>query len=109
MPFSTALADRIRKLLGKRAGLTEKKMFGGIGFLVRGNMCCGVHGEDMIVRLSPEQTDAALAKAHTKPFDLTGRPMKGWILVDPKGLGTEAEISHWIATSTAYAESLPAK
>jgi hypothetical protein len=109
MAFDEKLADRIRKRLGKRAGLTEKKMFGGIGFLLNGNMCVGVHRDEMIVRLDPDETEKALSDRNTRQFDLTGRPMKGWILVTPKGLATDATLGKWIGIATKYAESLPAK
>lgn len=109
MAFDDELAGRIRKRLGKRAGFTEKQMFGGIAFLLNGNMCCGVHGREMIVRLEPGQTDHALAKPHTRRFDLTGRPMKGWILVKPQGLATAAALGKWVGVATTYAASLPAK
>jgi hypothetical protein len=109
MAYNERLAERIRKHLGKRAGLTEKKMFGGIGFLLKGNMCCGVHGADMIVRIDPEDTDAALSRPHTHVFDLTGRPMKGWLLVRPKGLASAAMLGRWIEVAVSYAGSLPAK
>ncbi|HEY3257926.1 MAG TPA: TfoX/Sxy family protein [Gemmatimonadaceae bacterium] len=109
MAFDEKLAERIRKRLGKRAGVTEKKMFGGIGFLVNGNMCCGVHGDEMIVRLDPEQTNRALSQPNTRLFDLTGRPMKGWILVTRKGLATDAELGKWIAVASKFAESLSPK
>jgi hypothetical protein len=109
MAFDDKLADRIRKQLGKRRGLTEKKMFGGLAFLLNGNMCCGVHGQEMIVRLDPEQTDEALRERHTRIFDLSGRPMKGWILVQSKGLTTEAALAKWIKIGLKYASSLPAK
>jgi hypothetical protein len=109
MAFDTKLADRIRERLGKRKDLTEKKMFGGLAFLLNGNMCCGVHGDDMIVRLDPAGTDDALSKHHTRVFDLTGRPMKGWILVESKGLASAAPLDEWIGVATKYAESLPTK
>jgi len=73
MAFDEELAARIRKRLGKRAGLSEKKMFGGLAFLFRGNMCCGVSGQDLIVRLDPAQTEEALGEPHTRVFNLTGR------------------------------------
>jgi hypothetical protein len=107
--FDTDLADRIRSALGKRKGLTEKKMFGGIGFMLGGNMACGVHGEQMIVRLDPNETDEALARPHTRRFDLTGRPMKGWILVEPNGLTKDADLGKWVSVGAKYAESLPPK
>jgi hypothetical protein len=109
MAFDDALAQRIRKRLGKRAGLTEKKMFGGIGFMLGGNMACGVHGKDVIVRLDPEETEKALREPHTRRFDLTGRPMKGWILVEPEGVATDAALGRWVGIAAKYAESLPAK
>ena len=109
MAYDEQLADRVRKALGKRSGLAEKKMFGGIAFLLRGNMCVGVHGNDLIARIDPATTDSALAQTNTRPFDLTGRPMKGWILVQPKGIATEAALGKWIAAATEYAGSLPKK
>ena len=109
MAFDDQLAERIRKQLGKRRGLTEKKMFGGLAFLLNGNMCCGVHGQEMIVRLDPEQTDQALSQRHTRIFDLSGRPMKGWILVQPEGLTTQAALAKWIQVGLKYSSSLPAK
>ena len=109
MAFDDKLAERIRKQLGKRRGLTEKKMFGGLAFLLNGNMCCGVHGQEMIVRLDPEQTEQALSERHTRIFDLSGRPMKGWLLVQPKGITTEAALAKWIQVGLEYASSLPAK
>ena len=109
MAFDERLAERIRRQLTKRKGLTEKKMFGGLAFLLNGNMCCGVHGQDMIVRLDPAQTDKALSERHTRVFDLTGRPMKGWILVEARGLATDAALSKWTRTAVDYAGSLPRK
>ncbi len=109
MAFDDKLAERIRKQLGKRLGLTEKKMFGGLAFLLNGNMCCGVHGQELIVRLDPEQTDQALKQRHTRIFDLSGRPMQGWILVQSEGLTSEAALGKWIQTGVKYASSLPAK
>lgn len=109
MAFDEELAARVRRSLGKRPGLTEKKMFGGIAFLLRGNMCCGVHGQNMIVRLDPDQTDKALSEPNTRVFDLTGRPMRGWILVEPKGLATDAALSKWVGVATTYARALPPK
>ncbi len=109
MAFDERLAERIRGSLGRRKGLAEKQMFGGIAFLLNGNMCVGVHKSELIVRLAPEETDAALARAHTRRFDLTGRPMKGWILVEQAGLKTEAKLSKWVQVAAKYAGSLPTK
>jgi hypothetical protein len=109
MAFDEKLAARIRTHLGKRTGLVEKKMFGGIAFLLNGNMCCGVHRDSLIVRLDPAETDRALSEPHTRVFDLTGRPMKGWLLVEPKGLATDAQLGTWVDRAGKYAKSLPAK
>ncbi|HZI21031.1 MAG TPA: TfoX/Sxy family protein [Gemmatimonadales bacterium] len=113
MAFDEKLATRVRKRLGKRSGLSEKQMFGGIAFLLNGNMCVGVHGDELIVRLAPEDTADALAQANTHAFDLMGRPMKspmkGWILVKPKGLATDAALGKWVGIGTKYAASLPPK
>src|SRR2546426_11516909 len=110
MAFDEKLAARIRKRLSRKKGVTEKKMFGGIAFLLNGNMSCGVHGEEMIVRLAPDATDAALVQKHTRVFDLSGgRQMKGWILIDPHGLRTDKKLAKWVETGVSYAASLPAK
>jgi len=108
MAYDEKLADRVRKQLAKRKGIAEKKMFGGLAFLVNGNMSVGLHGGELIVRLDPGETDAALARPHTRIFDITGRPMKGWILVEPAGLGGDA-LAKWIDTGVSYAKSLPPK
>ena len=109
MAFDEGLAQRIRKHLARQKGLTEKKMFGGLAFLLNGNMCCGVHQRELIVRLDPARTDSALAEPHTRVFDLSGRPMEGWILVEPAGLADEAALKKWLGLGTKYAASLPRK
>ena len=109
MAFDEKLAERIRKQLDKRRGVMEKQMFGGLAFLLNGNMCCGVHGRELIVRIAPEETVQALSRPHTHIFDLTGRPMKGWILVRPAGLTTSTALAKWIQTGVKYVGSLPAK
>jgi TfoX/Sxy family transcriptional regulator of competence genes len=108
MAFDENLAARIRTHLGKRTGVAERKMFGGITFLLQGNMCCGVHREALIVRLGPEEAGRALAKPHTRVFDLTGRPMKAWVLVEPKGLAG-AQLEKWVDRAAHFAGSLPPK
>jgi len=110
MAFDEKLAARMRKALDeRRAGAVEKRMFGGVAFLLNGNMCCGVHKDAMIVRLAPDATEAALRQPHTKPFDLTGRPMKGWVLVEAEGVKTAAGLKKWVAQGLAHAGSLPPK
>jgi hypothetical protein len=109
MAFDEKLANRVRSQLGSQRGLAEKKMFGGLAFLLNGNMCCGIQGDELIVRIAPEQTDEALSRRHTRIFDLSGRPMKGWILVQPPGLKTKAALAKWVGAGVEYASSLPAK
>jgi hypothetical protein len=109
MAFSERLAGRVRTLVAARRLVTEKKMFGGIAFLLAGKMCVGVHGDDLIVRLAPEDTDKALSEPYAKVFDLTGRPMKGWLLVGSRGTAADASLNTWVLRAVRYAESLPAK
>ena len=111
MGYSTTQAERVRAMLAGRPGLTEKEMFGGIAFLLGGNMAVGVHGEDLIVRVDPAQTNALLREAGAKPFDLSGSrgPPAGWLLVSPTGYRTDAALRTWIGRGTAYASSLPKK
>ena len=109
MAFDENLAARIRARLGKRTGVTERKMFGGIIFMLRGNMCCGVHRGALIARLGPEEASGALVEPYTRVFDLTGRPMKAWVLVEAKGLVEDAQLVKWINRAARWAGSLPPK
>lgn len=109
MAYDEKLAERIRAMLKGTRGLTEKKMFGGVGFMVNGNMACGVNKQDMIVRLSDADSEAALKRAHVKPFDMSGRPMKGWIVVEPQGVSTDKALQTWVDRSVAFAGTLPPK
>src|ERR1700736_6124167 len=96
MAFSEALAERIRQRLARRRNVEEKKMFGGVGFLLCGNMLVGVWKDSLIVRLGPEQAEEALLEPHVKKFDITGRPMKGWVLVAPEGFENDDRLGGWI-------------
>ena len=111
MTYSEAQAERVRKELAGRSGIVEKEMFGGIAFLLGGNMAIGVHGEDLIVRVEPAQTDSLLREPGAKPFDLgpAGRAPAGWLLVGPSGYRTDAAVRKWVDRGTAYASSLPKK
>ena len=109
MAYDRVLTERIRKAIGRREGVSEKQMFGGIGFLVNGNMCCGVHRTELMVRLDPKTTETALGQAHTRVFDLTGRPMRGWILVASEGLATDDDVALWVDRGFQFAQSLPRK
>ena len=108
MAYDQKLAERIRLQLDGLP-VVEKKMFGGVGFLLNGNMACGVNKDDLIVRVDPEKHIALLKKPHTKPFDLTGRPMRGWLVVEAEGCKTERQLSAWVKEGIAFASTLPPK
>ncbi len=109
MSYDAKLAERVRALLASEGGIVEKKMFGGLAFLLFGNMCCGVLQEELIVRVPLEETDRVLNEAHTRAFDFTGRPMRGWVVVEPAGFAKEATLARWIERCLAFASTLPAK
>ena len=109
MAYSQSLADRIRTLLGRRRGLTEKTMFGGIGFLLDGNMLVGVWQASLIARVGPDAYDQSLKLPHARQFDITGRPMKGWIMVEAEGLDDDAALRGWIDRALDFVRTLPAK
>ncbi|MER5215688.1 TfoX/Sxy family protein [Streptomyces sp. NPDC002838] len=109
MAYDEGLAERVRQRLGADPDVTEKRMFGGIAFLHRGNMAVGVSGDDLMVRVGPDNTDAALARPGTRVFDMTGRPMRGWILVAGATLTEDDALGAWIDEGRAFAESLPPK
>lgn len=109
MSFDEDLAGRVRLALGARKGLTEKKMFGGLAFLLNGNMCCGVLRKDLILRLDADRAGDALAEPHTRVFDFTGRPMRGWVVVGPAGCRDDGALADWVGQSAAFAASLPPK
>ena len=109
MGYDEALAERVRGILSGTDGLAERRMFGGIAFLVNGNMCCGVHGDELILRVAPDRTDYALAQPHVRQFDMTGRPMKGWVLVGPAGIASDADLRSWVAQGKRFGASLPPK
>lgn len=109
MAFSEALAERIRQRLARRKNVEEKKMFGGIGFLLNGNMLVGVWKDSLIVRLGPDEGDEALKEPHVRPFDITGRPMKGWVLVEPGGVKEDDQLNDWIQRAVKFVGTLPAK
>ena len=109
MAYDDGLAQRVREELEERTGYEEKHMFGGIGFMLHGHMACGVIGEDLIVRVGRERYESALAEPHTRPFDMTGRPMTGWVVVAPDGCRADEDLEGWIEEGAAYALSLPAK
>src|ERR1044071_2263766 len=108
MPYNLKLAERIRSELSGMP-IVEKKMFGGVGFLVNGNLACGVNKDDLIVRADSEKHSALLKKPHVRPFDMAGRPMKGWLVVEAEGVKTEKQLSTWIREGVEFALTLPTK
>jgi TfoX/Sxy family transcriptional regulator of competence genes len=109
MAYDESLAKRVSAVLGDLPNLTEKKMFGGVGYLLNGNMACGVHKEFLIVRVGPESYPQALERSHTKMFDITGRPMTGWVMVSPEGCTMEADLQNWVRQGLDFAATLPVK
>jgi TfoX/Sxy family transcriptional regulator of competence genes len=109
MAFSEALAERIRQRLSRRKNVEERKMFGGIGFLLDGNLLVGVWKDSLIVRLGPDEGEAALREPHVQEFDLTGRAMEGWVLVGPEGVQNDEQLTDWIGRATRFVRTLPAK
>lgn len=109
MAYDERLAHRVRDLLGGHAGISERRMFGALGFLLDGNMCCGVTGDELILRLSSEEAEAALAHPHGRPFDGAGRPMTGWCLIHAAALETDDALWRWVEPAVDFASSLPPK
>ena len=109
MAFDEALAERIRRGLARKKGIEEKKMFGGIGFLLNGNMLVGVWKESLVVRLGEEEGEEALKEPHVKEFDITGKPMRNWVLVGPEGVQNDEQLNAWIQRAVKFVVALPAK
>ncbi|MBX3305374.1 MAG: TfoX/Sxy family protein [Nitrospira sp.] len=109
MAFDQDLALRVRRLLEKQDGISERKMFGGLAFLLKGKMFCGVLGGDLVTRLGAEQAQSALKRPHIRPMDFTGRPMKGYVYVAPEGLKTDRALETFLRRAIAYTSSLSEK
>jgi TfoX/Sxy family transcriptional regulator of competence genes len=109
MAYDEKLAARVRRALARRKGLTEKKMFGGISFMVGGNMCCGVVNDDLVLRVSPEDYEKALAEPHARPMDFTGRPLRGFVYIGPDGYRADKALSKWLKRAVGFTASLPRK
>jgi TfoX/Sxy family transcriptional regulator of competence genes len=110
MPYDEDLADRIRELMAGEPDMTEKKMFGGLAFLIGGNMSVAASGQGgLMVRCDPEETDALVSKPHARRFEMRGREMQGWLRVDDEGVHTKRQLEPWVRRGVAYARSLPAK
>jgi TfoX/Sxy family transcriptional regulator of competence genes len=109
MAYDDKLAERIRRALAGQEGLAEKKMFGGLSFMLLGNMCCGVLKDDLVVRVGPARFEEALAEPHARPMDFTGRPIRGMVYVGPAGYRGDDDLAAWLKRGVAFARSLPPK
>ena len=110
MAYDEDLADRIRELIAGEHDVTEKKMFGGLAFLVGGNMSVAASGQGgLMVRVDPQDTDTLLTEPHARPFEMRGRELRGWLRVDAEGVRTERQLDPWVRRGVAYARSLPYK
>ena len=109
MAFSESLAARIRNALARRNGIEEKKMFGGVGFMLNGNLLVGVWKNSLIARLGPVQGDEALLDPHVRKMDITGKPMKGWIIVEPEGVEEDEPLKNWIQQAMKFVGKLRGK
>ena len=109
MAYDESLARRIRDALTRKKGVVEKRMFGGVCFLLNGNMLVGVWKTFLIARLGPDQGDEALLESHVKKMDITGKPMKGWIMVEPEGVEDDDQLKGWIQQAMKFVGKLPGK
>jgi TfoX/Sxy family transcriptional regulator of competence genes len=110
MAYDEDLANRIRELIAGEPDVTEKKMFGGLAFLVGGNMAVAASGQGgLMLRCDPEETDALLAKPHARSFEMRGREMQGWLRIDDEGVRTKRQLEPWVRRGVAFARSLPPK
>jgi hypothetical protein len=108
--YDEELADRIRELVGDEPNLSEQKMFGGLAFLIGGNMAVAASGQGgLLVRVDPEQSDELTASTNARPMEMRGRQMKGWLRVDPEHVNTKGQLAKWVELGATYARSLPAK
>ena len=109
MAYDEALAARVKEVLSEHSDIAERKMFGGLAFMLAGNMCCCVTERGLMVRVGPEGYEGALALPHAGVMDITGRPMRGWVLVDPAGLESRANLAGWVSRGSTFAATLPPK
>ncbi len=109
MAYDETLAARVRSALADQPGLSEKRMFGGLCYLLNGNMCCGIVGDTLMVRVGPDAYESALAKPHAREMDFTGRPLRGMVYVAPDGVRADSTLTTWVHRGTAFAASLPPK
>ena len=109
MAYDEILTSRIRKVLAKQTAISEKKMFGGLTFMLGGHMCCGVVKDNLVVRVHPEEYEQAIAEPHARLMDFTGRPLRGLIYVGPAGYQTDEGLERWLHRAVRFASSFPLK
>lgn len=109
MAYDEGVAQRLRELFAERTDIVEKKMFGGIAFMVAGNMCCGVVGEELMARVGPEQYEDALKKPYAREMDFTGKPMRGFVYVSVQGFASDADLQAWVARCEQFVSTLSSK
>jgi TfoX/Sxy family transcriptional regulator of competence genes len=109
MSYDEKTAERVRRLLSTRPDVVEKKMFGGLCFMVNGGMCCGLTSAALMVRVGRDGYDEALAQPHSRPMDFTGRPLAGMVYVDPAGYRSDAALARWVTRGVEFVSTLPAK
>lgn len=109
MAYDAGMAERIRDVLGERPGLTEKKMFGGLAFMLHGHMFIGLAGEKLMARVGPEDYPRALKMKHVREMDFTGRPMKGYVFIGDKGVEKDADLEYWVNQCVGFVATLPMK
>lgn len=109
MPYNEEIDARIKKIVSRWKNTDVKKMFGGVCFLLNGNMVCGVYKDYLILRLGEKASFEAMKQPHTKPFDITGKPMKGWVMVDGAGFKTDNKLKFWLDKARGFAKTLPPK
>ena len=109
MPYDEEIDTRIKKIVSRWKNTDSKKMFGGVCYLLDGNMFCGVYKEYLILRIGKEEADISLGLPFAKPFDITGRPMKAWIMLDKNGFGADNELRSWLNQAKKFVKTLPSK
>ena len=109
MAYSESLLLRIRHAVARHRGITEQKMFGGVGFLLHGNVLVGIWKNSLIARLGPQQAEEALKKPHVVEFDITGKPMRGWVMIEPDGIENDDQLNKWVQRAMEFVSELPRK
>jgi TfoX N-terminal domain len=109
MSYDLTTAERVRRILSSRSDAVEKRMVGGLSFVVGGSMCCGVTGSALMVRVGAEARERVLARPHVRPMEFAGRPLAGFVLIDPEGFRTDAALAAWVQRGLDFVAALPAK